>query len=180
MDLHEWKGSFIFNIHGDSPAQRAGLQPGDLVIALNGKAIEESDTFDALISDHAPGETVKVTFVRNGRELTENIELERRDESSLNGAANPLWPGFTVAELKGEMREKMGLSRYGSELIIGRVLSNSRAAAAGLQSGDVIKAVNNSFPRDTKDFYRLLNSGEILELRVERRGYEFEYQLECR
>jgi serine protease Do len=115
--------------------------------------------------------------MRNGRQYTTEITLGLRSEMTQEGNKITLWPGFTVAELTPEMREQMGLNRNDGNLIIGSVDENSKAAALGLQGGDVIKSINRRNPKDLKDFYGAVNKDNELDIRVNRRGYEFDYTL---
>ena len=178
MDLQEWKGAFIFNVYGSSPAWEEGLRPGDLIIALDGEPVSDSRELAQLISERKPGERVKITFVRDDRELTELINLADRDDLLKAKHGNRLWPGFTVAEVNDTMRDHLGLSRYTpADLIIGNVLEDSPASEAGLQNGDIIKSINNNLIRSVKDFYQLLEEDEELFISIERRGYKFDYRL---
>ncbi|MDC7220971.1 MAG: trypsin-like peptidase domain-containing protein [Spirochaetales bacterium] len=177
MGLEEWRGLFVYNIYPDSPAGAEGIRPGDFLIALNGQSLEAEDDVEALISRFVPGETVKVTFVREGRELTRNIELSRREEEHFAEGSSPMWPGFIVTGLTEEQREQMGISRYESGLIITRVFPNSPAAERGLRNGDIVKELNGETPRDVQEFYRILNSENRLSLSVKRRGFAFHYSL---
>ena len=178
MDLHEWEGAFIFSVYSHSPAWAEGLRPGDLIIAVDGEPVPDSRGLAKLISERKPGEKIKITFVRQDRELTKSIILSSRGELVLSRNENHLWPGFTVAEVNDNMRARLGLSRNtAADLIIGNVFEESQASEAGLQNGDIIKTINNGQIRSVQDFYQLLEEEEELYIRIERRGYEFEYRL---
>ena len=178
MGLEEWEGAFVFNIYSSSPARDGGLLPGDLIIALDGQPVENSRELAELISRKKPGDRIRVTFVRGERELTKTIELSSKDRVERSSSEISLWPGFTVSEVTDEMRERLELPRYSANLIIGNILENSIAQEAGLHKGDIIKSMNKTVPRDIGDFYRILGeSGGDIQMKVERRGYEFEYRL---
>ncbi|MDC7222299.1 MAG: Do family serine endopeptidase [Spirochaetales bacterium] len=180
MDLTGKEGAFVFNIYQDSPAMEGGLQPGDLITSVDGKLIETSNDLINTIANDSPGKRVEVTYIRGEREYEATITLGLRKDLTAEGTKITLWPGFTVAELTADMREQMGLSRNAGNLIIGSVDESSKAAALGLQNGDIIKSINRRGLKDMKDFYEAVNSSNDLEIRVNRRGYEFDYNLSLR
>lgn len=177
LDLDNREGAFIFNVYQDSPAMEGGLQPGDLIIGVEREAIKTSNDLVSNIANDSPGDRINLTYVRDGREYSTVITLGLRGEMNKEGSKITLWPGFIVAELTSEMREQLGLSRNGGSLIIGSVDEESKAAALGLQNGDIIKAINRKTPKDLEDFYELVNSDTEMNITVIRRGYEFSYSL---
>ncbi len=177
MSLDDRKGAFVFNIYQDSPAMDGGLQPGDLIISVDNRTIETSNDLINTIANDSPGERVSVTYVRDNREYNTEITLGLRKDLTAEGNKVTLWPGFNVAELTPEMREQMGLSRNAGNLIIANVTEDSKAAALGLQNGDVIKSINRKNLKDIEDFYEAVNQDDELDITVNRRGYEFDYTL---
>lgn len=177
LSLREWEGAFIHNIYADSPARHAGLSPGDLIIALDGVHIRNSRELMSRIGSYRPEESVKITYIREGREYTRSIVLGQRDDSRLGDMAVLLWPGFSAVQLTAEMRSRLGLSRSEGNLIIASVEEGSEAEKIGLKDGDIIKSINRASPKDLREFYALLSRDDELSLRIVRRGYEFTYDL---
>ena len=177
MDLEGQQGAFVFNIYQDSPAMEGGLLPGDLITAIDGNNIETSNDLISAIANDSPGAKAQVTYKRKGRVNSAEITLGLRSEMTQEDKIITLWPGFTVAELTQEMREQMGLNRNAGNLIIGSVDAESKAAALGLQGGDVIKNINRKNLKNLKDFYEAINESNELNIKVNRRGYEFDYSL---
>ncbi len=70
------QGLVITEIKPDSPAQKAGLQAGDLITSLGGRAVQSDASLLALLANHQPGETVQVDFLRNGRLLIAFVTLK--------------------------------------------------------------------------------------------------------
>ncbi len=170
MALEEWDGVFVYNTYAGSPARVGGILPGDLIIALNGQTIGTAEDLISLVEMIRPGDRTRITFVRRGRELTKTLRLASKSESAP-------WPGFSLAELTPEMRERMGLARNEGSLIVGSVKNGSMAAARGLRSGDVLKSIDGKIPRNMSEFYEFLDDSSSISLTVFRRGFEFTYQL---
>ncbi len=177
MGLEGKKGAFVFNLYQDSPAMKGGLKAGDLITSVDSKTIETSTDLISTIANDSPGTSVSVTYIRDGKEQRTTVTLGLRKDLTADGTKITMWPGFTVAELTSEMRDQMGLNRNAGNLIIGNVIEDSKAAALGLQNGDVIKTINRKTLKDMGDFYEAVNRSDELNITVNRRGYEFDYTL---
>ncbi|MBN2626308.1 MAG: Do family serine endopeptidase [Spirochaetales bacterium] len=177
MNLDGKKGAFVFNLYQNSPAMDSGLEPGDLITTVDNKPIETSTDLISTIANDSPGASVNVTYIRKGREYNTDVTLGIRNDQTANGTKITLWPGFIVSELTSEMRDQMGLNRNAGNLLIANVIADSKAAALGLQNGDVIKSVNRKNLKDMGDFYDAINRSDELNITVNRRGYEFDYTL---
>lgn len=68
-------GALITRVVDDSPADQAGIRPGDVIIAIDGKRITEENTLDQLVRQHRPGDTVEVTLWRGARERSLKVKL---------------------------------------------------------------------------------------------------------
>jgi Do/DeqQ family serine protease len=177
MNLAGKEGAFVFNVYQNSPAMEGGIKPGDLITSVDGRVIKTQNDLINTIANDSPGTRADVTLIRNGKELQTEIVLGLRKDLTAAGTKITPWPGFSVAELTADMREQMGLNRNAGNLIIASVVDDSKAAALGLQNGDIIKSINRKSPRTLEDFYNSINSDDDLVIKVNRRGYEFEYTL---
>jgi 2-alkenal reductase len=73
-------GVLVTSVTDGGPADAAGVQPGDIVVALNGTTIDQENAFSEVLFDFAPGEEIEATIVRDGEEMTVTLTLGRRDE----------------------------------------------------------------------------------------------------
>ncbi|AWI74338.1 peptidase [Parazoarcus communis] len=134
-------GALVSRVDTDGPAAKAGIEPGDIIIGLNGERVESSAELPPKVAAIAPGESVKVEIWRQGkrRELTATVgELmsaqlaatdgQNTDQGRLGVAVRPLSP-----EEQKQIETSSGL------LVLD---STGPAAHAGIQRGDVILAVN--------------------------------------
>ena len=176
MDLDDREGAFIFNVYGDSPAMKAGIQPGDLITRVGGRTIGSSEDLSRTVASLRPGETVSVSLVRNGRMMNKSLSLAVRTIET-DGMKVTIWPGFSAVPITSAIRDQMRIARNAGNVLIGGVVQDSAAAALGLRSGDVIKSINRRNVRDLKHFYELINSEDRLEVKIVRQGDELEYIL---
>jgi len=169
MNLTGAKGVLILGLHEGSPADKAGLMPGDFVTSVGSTHIENAAQFSRVIRSLEPGTKTGITGLRLGEPLTLSAtigELDARDIASQN-----YWPGFTVAKVS-ENAEASGNSGGVAVATITGV--KSPAVAAGLRPGDKIGAVNGIRVRTLKGFYKALNAngGRSASFVIMREGKE--------
>jgi len=176
LELEDKEGAFVFNVYNKSPAMKAGILPGDYIIRLAGRAIESSDDLIGTVAALSPGETVPLVLIRQGSTTELNLRLAERtidkDETKVG-----VWPGFSVVPITSQLRERMKISRSLGNVLIWNVVSESSASELGLRGGDIIRAINGKNVRDLKHFYELLNSGNRIEIKINRMGSTLEFIL---
>ncbi len=129
-----------------SPADRAGLQRGDVIVSLNGEPIDDSNSLRNRVAATPPGSSVSLGLVRDGREQSVRVQLgELRSASSKPGAGGAPESrgrlGLAVRPLTPDEAAQMHLeSKQG--LLVSEVDPSGPAADAGIQPGDVIEQVN--------------------------------------
>jgi Do/DeqQ family serine protease len=150
------EGAFVSQIYIGSPAEKGGMQAGDFVTALDGKAGRTVDQLVREVGDLAVGKTAKFDVIRGGKALTVNVKVESRDD---NVAANnaQLWPGFTATPLTDAVRKELELDKSVNGVAITGVTAKTAAAAIRLQDKDVITAVNDQKVGSLKEFYAALD-----------------------
>jgi S1-C subfamily serine protease len=149
-------GAFVSQIYIGSPAEKGGMQAGDFVTALDGRAVRTVDQLVREVGDLAVGKTAKFDVIRSGKALTVNVKVESRDD---NVAANnaQLWPGFTATPLTDAVRKELELDNTVKGVAITGVTAKTAAAAIRLQNKDVITAVNDQKVSNLKEFYAALD-----------------------
>jgi serine protease Do len=162
----------------DSPAGRAGLRSGDVIIEIEGKPVSSPKQLTEIVVDMPVGKQVPVKYVRDGRLMTATVTLGERPQTTDSNqeevpeeeGAGKL--GITTQTVTPEFAREQKL-RIGTGVVIRNVQPGSPAAEAGLQAGDVIHRVNRTPIRNTQDLAdamsRLINENEIV-LQVENQG----------
>lgn len=148
------KGFLVTEVASGSPAAKAGIQPGDVVQAVNRKPIANLREFHEAISRHRIGERVGITMFRKGRTGEAELELaELPDVTKVKRVPNRL--GVTVVENSEATRNTFGI-KVKNGVVVARVDPESPGAALGLEPGDVIRALNRRPVEKPADLYRQL------------------------
>ena len=158
--LDKKQGAVISEVVKDSPAERAGLKVGDIILKVDGKAVEEMHLLPRMIAAKKPGTRVDLKVLRLGKikqvkvtlddlEGGVGTELSQSSDDQLEGL------GVTVRQLTPELaaRQRLALERG---VVISRIDPDGRAADAGLQVGDIVLMVNNLEIETVRDFKQAL------------------------
>jgi len=146
--LNKVQGALIGDVAKDSPAAKAGLKPGDVVTALDGKPIGESRTLQLAIAQMQPGKIVHLTLLRNGQQQDVTVTLgeqpvERtKPESSSESESLSVLDGVEVTALTPQIAGQLELPADTKGVVLILIAPGSAASEAGLERGDVILEVN--------------------------------------
>jgi len=141
-------GAVVSDVTADSPAGRAGLRSGDVVIAMDGRKVIDSVQLKLMVGNSAPGATTKFTVVREGKQQTIPVTLGELTDKKVAGArpgsseTEEALEGVEVSDLTPRLRRQLELPAGSEGVVITGVDPSSRAAEAGLREGDVIRQVN--------------------------------------
>jgi len=171
-------GALVSDVTPDSPASRAGLERGDIIMAINGKPVNSSADLRMNVSLMAPGTRVDVKVLRNGANQTIPVTLaEMPDQTASDRHSNSgdnnqdALQGITVQTLTAQNARQYGLSSGATGVVVTGVDPNSKAADAGLQRGDVIQEVNHKAIHNATEFEAAMrNAGNNPLLLVDRQG----------
>ena len=166
-------GVTISEVVSGKPAEKAGLQTGDTITAVNGKPVKSGDELVSIISSVRPGNKVDITYVRNGQQKQASVAVEDRsklfpdrteeaDSSSDTPAATPSKLGVSVRPLTREQSDRLG-TEAGKGVIVTEVKPDSFADDIGLQPGFVVMQINRQPVNSEEDFRKItsqLKSGQ--------------------
>lgn len=143
LNVDKARGALVAEVNDKSPAEKAGIKRGDVIVAYDGKNIDESASLPALVASSAVGKTVPVEILRDGKSQTLNVTVAKlKDESvALVGKHEKSNWGLSLRELRPQERSRMGLKDRDG-VLIENVVPDSPAADAGVQPGDIILQVN--------------------------------------
>jgi serine protease Do len=174
--LNEPRGVGVEKVLEDSPAAKAGLQKGDVILRFNGEEVTSARKLTRLISEVAPDHQVKLTISRDGRERDINVTLGKRKEMTakvyeplLKGQLGKLenlqgtWNfgsyrriGVSTMQLNKQLADYFGVTNDKAVLVT-EVSENSPASKAGIKAGDVIIAVDGETIDSVGDLSRAIN-----------------------
>jgi serine protease Do len=155
--MAEAKGAVISDVTDDSPADKAGLEPGDVVVEVDGRQVEDNNDLSRYIASKAPGTTVRLKLLRNGSDKTVSLTLGTFPEEAADGQNDEeeeggVQLGMTLRELTPELAARLEMPRTAKGVVIMDVEAGSAAEDAGLQQRDVIVSVNGQAVEDPEDF----------------------------
>ncbi len=173
----EVRGALVGDVTPNSPAQKAGVEKGDIILAVNGTPVNSSAELRMHVSLMAPGTTVNVKVFREGAEKTLPVtlaempaETAKNDGPQSNNSEDAL-QGITVENVNARTARQLGLPATAAGVVVTNVEPGSKAAESGLQRGDVIQEVNHKAVRNTSDFDAAMrNAKDANLLLVNRQG----------
>ncbi len=174
FNLADEAGALVGDVTAGSPAEKAGIKPGDIIIEFNGKAIKEMNELPRLVAAVPVGKTVDVKILREGKSQLFKVQIQELDEKQI--AAGPSQGkenmGLSVREFTPELARRFRMD-YEPGILVVQVQEGSPAEEAGIQEGDLIKEVNRKPVRDLKGYQSLISAvkkgGNIL-FRIKRGG----------
>lgn len=149
----DMKGAIVASVVPDSPAAKSGLKAGDVVLAVNGKAVDDSRDLTRRVAALQAGAHAKFTIVRSGDKKTVDVKIGQRKEdqvaantsgnsgSSVHSAAKAM--GLGLAAVTPEIRQEYNLDANVTGVLVTQVDPNSDAAEKGLRPGNVVVSVGN-------------------------------------
>jgi serine protease Do len=168
-------GALVAKVLPDSPAKAAGIRVGDVIVAFNGKAIEESAALPPLVGGTKVGVDVPVTIIRDRRQIEIEVKLDELPEEGSTPIAEKSAVektsrlGVSVADLTEDQKQELELE---SGVIVQRVVEGA-ASKAGISKGDVILSINNEPVKSAKQFQKLVDAlpaGKSVAVLVQREG----------
>jgi serine protease Do len=174
--LKDDKGALVAQVTPDSPAQKAGLKQGDMIVKFNGEPIDAIVPFRNKIAMTVPGTTVELTIIRDGKEKVFPVTIEKMPSPEQVAASRPEGVdklGVTVVTLTKEMADQYG---YQGEkgVLVTQVDPGSVAARAGIRPGILVQEVNRKRIRDTNEFKQAVEGKTTVLLLVkDKRGSQY-------
>jgi len=172
----EPRGALVGDVSSGSPAEKSGLQKGDIIVELNGKPITDSNQLRMSISMMAPDATANLKVLRNGSERDMAVKLgvlpTDKEQASVE-IANPegALEGVSVGNVTDEAVQQLGLPANTKGVVVTDIDPSSPVADSGLRQGDVIQEVNHQPVTNVTDFDRAVRkAGKDPLLLVNRQG----------
>ncbi|MFZ5621301.1 MAG: DegQ family serine endoprotease [Pseudomonadota bacterium] len=172
-------GALVSKVLPDSPASKAGIELGDIILEFNGREVVNSSNLPPIVGSTPVGQQVPVKVLRDGRTRTLNVTLgELEDQDKLEVAESAAVPkvtsdsrlGIGAAPLPKDLREQLDMPEGG--VLVGEV-GDGAAAKAGIRKGDVIVMFNGVRVKDGEHFRSLVKdapAGATVPVLVQRTG----------
>ena len=174
------QGVLVSGVLDGTPASEAGLEPGDIITSIEGRATDTPATLARTVANHAPEDRITLEIVRNGENLVRTVILGTRpDDASAPGTRKPTNEtsapprlGLEVVPLDEDLREQANL-RTERGVFVGGVEAEGPAAKAGIEPGDAILRLNGTDVDDLESFKRTLDEipeDKPVRMLIERTG----------
>jgi len=177
--LKENEGALVSEVMPGTPAEKAGLESGDVVVSLNGHGVEDSRQLKLAIGQLAPGTPVEMKILRDGKPRDVTVRLDELPENpmlaslgSSDMGADERLKGVVVTDIPSSERQRLELPDNLQGALVSEVDPASAAYEAGLRPGDVIREINRTPVKNAHDAVEVANRQEekILLLRIWSQG----------
>jgi len=173
LELKEKNGILVSNVKPGSAAEKAGVKRGDIITAINGEKIEDSNILRNKVAGTLPGTEIKLTVVRDGKEMELKATLDEfKVADAKNGVPgqgddeNGVGPqnqggklGLSLEPVTPKTARQLGLESDSEGLVVTDVDQDGPAAEAGISRGDVILEINRKAVNSVADVKSVLDSG---------------------
>ena len=182
LNLKRPTGALIASVTPQSPAARAGLKSGDLIVAVDGQTVDDPSAFDYRFATKTLGGAgAKLTFMRDGREQVVSVALETapdtpRDEIVLQGRSP--FQGAKVSNISPALAEELRIDPSSEGVIVVDIANGSAAQRLGFQPGDIVLSVNNQNVAKTRDLERATaQASSLWRITIKRGGQQLSVEL---
>jgi len=171
-DIYDSKnGALVLNVEDNSPANKAGIKRGDLIIEIDNKAIKDANDLKNIVGNKTPGKTIEVKFERNSKIKSTEIVLANMDISLNTEAKLAYVKGLNLEEITENVRQKYQIPSHIKGVLISGVKAGSPAQKLGFMPGDIVVQVNQTTIETIEDLKNALNSKKKKVVFVNRNGY---------
>jgi serine protease Do len=159
---YEGDGILVADVQEGSPAEKAGVSPGDIITSFNGSPMNSVQAMRNRVADTEPGSTVPVELFRDGQPMTLNVTIGKLESTvSVAGHVELDDWGLSVRDLDGKLRQELGYENDVRGAVVVEVRRGTPAHFAGLEAGDVILSLNGSSIESAGRFEQLLADADI-------------------
>jgi serine protease Do len=173
LGLKEEKGALVADIMEGSPAEKSGMQRGDVITEFDGKPVIDSTELKNLVANTSPGKEVTVKYIRDGNLKTVKVGIQELPvQAQIAAKYENQLKGVSVQNLTPEIRKELGLPNRATGVVISDVDETSQVSGV-LAPGDVIMEINKRKISSVKDYEAVvakIKSGQNILVLIYRNG----------
>ncbi len=161
FNLDDISGVLVTKVVKDTPAEKAGLKNGDVIIEFNNKKVENVPKFMIMVAGSPIGKKIQMKIIRNKKRKTLYVKLVERTKEELAKGSNIKktetdWLGLKVESLNGDFAKKNNIESDNG-VVITKIEDNTPASNSDLMVGDVILAINQQEVKDMDDYEKIID-----------------------
>ena len=173
------KGVLVADVFEGDPADKAGIKPKDIILAVNGEKVTSSRQLTSIIAKIPVDDNARIKIMRNGREKTVRVKIAKRPEERL--ASRGRRPeqteefGIRVSDLTPEISQQLNIDETAG-VVVTQVESGSKGDGADVRVGDIIKEINRQPVKSATEYKTILRNiapGESVNLFIRRKNAGF-------
>ncbi len=176
FEMDKPHGALIAHVLPNSPADKAGLQVGDVIVAFNGESVNRSSSLPPLVGSADISQAARVEVIRNKSSKTFSVKLENLPDNEKDLLGEKAKPkansilGMLLKDLSKELRNRLKIEEYG---VIVESVTKGAASNAGIRSGDVIMQMDGANIKNTQHIKQLadeIKKGKFISVLINRQG----------
>jgi serine protease Do len=183
LKIESDKGALVASVEPNSPAEKAGVQPGDVIVSVDGKEVKSPHDLAVDVAAEKPGSNVSIALLREGQSKTLQVAVAEMPNDRTASTGSETQPGehharvgLALAPLTPDVRGQLDLPEGQKGAVVANVVPGSPADEAGIQPGDVVVGVGSkpvTSPDEAVKAIRGATKGKhaTLALRILRDGH---------
>jgi serine protease Do len=159
--LKENRGALVAQVVSGGPAEKGGIEQGDVIMEFDGKKVADSKDLPRIVAATPVGKTVTVKVLRDGKEVDRPVKVGEMEEATAETAKAPAHKtlGVAVQNLTPQIAQQLGV-KGNSGVVVTQVEPGSAAAEAMIRTGDVIREVDRKPVRNVEDFVQKIEKAK--------------------
>lgn len=155
------QGAFIMGVEPNSPAEKAGLKRGDLIVQVDGKKVKDANDLKNMIGDKLPGSSVKLKYETSSNDINSvKLKLANIDKKSSQKGDNQFLDGLVLQELDYNTRYQYQIPNNINGVLVLEVKEGTKAEKNGFQRGDIIMQINKTIIKKIADLNKALSKSK--------------------
>jgi serine protease Do len=166
LDLPSTEGAFVQQVQPNTPAAKAGIKTGDLIISFDGKKVTDPDQFRFMVAQVEPGKTISLELLRDKKKLELKVKLGEREKYLTSTPEKPSeekeeksWLGLQVETATEELADQFKV-KFSKGVIVTGVEPGSKAEEGRIQVGDIILEIDKKTIQDKEDYNKIVKGLE--------------------
>ena len=162
LDLPSTEGAFVQQVQPNTPAAKAGIKTGDLIISFDGKKVTDPDQFRFMVAQVEPSKTISLELLRDKKKLELKVKLGEREKYLASTPEKPSekkeeqkWLGLQVETATEELADQFKV-KFSKGVIVTGIEPGSKAEESKIQAGDIILEIDKKTIQDKEDYNKIV------------------------